>query len=708
MEVDLDLTTCWAKGEQYNAGILEIDAFDWGLPESSSLTEVPQDSIAVEQLLVDAVNGRPDRAPAEGEATVIKAPTTANETPAQQATHVGYVPPYFDEPAELDSKEPAAPTDATEKLEQDAEPNSGIANVETELQLDGPPEQHIEQSIRTEFAAAHEHTQQEHAEDEEIEQGEQQLAKSVEALEEPVEKYGELEDAAPRSDAAPGEDVAATGDAKDEAEELDAPTEDFDEFSTLIMDLDEVTAPENAFDAQSTEIKDNQDIDMPQQDQATEGTARTPVVPKLAAASATKSPPEKTLPLRDSMPVQHLQPAAPSSPGVTLPELVGPIRDTPSANRIGFMRALWQQRARSSTPALLPSPMPDVVVRQPTVMATSSAVEGLVNTTSAKEALKTTPDSDVHGDGSGGGGEVIAGKLLANDEEWLLHLIEQATSPVKAIDPDDAAVNIDSAAAHLQSIESPEVRVQSQLARSDGQLKRELSSSPDPLQGPPTKKARLLDAYGVTESPMGLQDEEGEDRDISMGDEHADTSKNDDSLGNDAASLEILKSDLPTPVVTKKTTRAASKASALTDPPTLITAGKSAGAKSQKTSGMPTDSPATTKVAKKPRAISKRKASASSDPAPASDAVKKPRASNKRTLSAAAGSSASADAETTPPAKIRRVSGVSSTEMRALVNQSVQKRITTSPNVKTRKKTQDIAESKPSGAAAGKKRHSKG
>ncbi|KAK5699463.1 hypothetical protein LTR17_023233, partial [Elasticomyces elasticus] len=666
---------------QYNAGILEIDAFDWGLPESPPHTEVPQDIIAVEQTLVDAVNGRPGLATAKGEATKIEAHTTAVDARTQQATHLGYVPPYYDEPAELDSKEPAASTDTTEKLAQDAEPSSEIANVESELQLDGPPEQHIEQSIRTEIAAAHEPTQQEHEDDEEIEQGEQQLAKSIEELEEPAEKYGELEDTTPRSDAAPGEDVAATGDAKDEAEELDAPTEDFDEFSTLIMDLDEVTAPENAFDAPPTEIKDIQDILEPQQEQITQAT--TPVGLKLAAASATQSPAEQTLPLRASIPVQHLQPAALSSPSVTLPELVSPIKETSLATRTDSMKALWQQRARSSTPALLPSPMPDVVVRQPTIMATNGAVQGVVNTTSANDALKAAPDSGVHG--VGGGGKLIVGELPGNGEEGLLHLIEQTTSPVQAIDPGDATVDIDISAAHLDPTASLGIRVQPQLVRPDGPLKRELSSSPDPLQGPPTKKARLLDASGVTESPVGSNEEEGEDGDISMGEEHTDTSKNDDSLGNNAASLEILKSDLPTPTVTKKTTRAASKASAITDPPTPITAGKSAGTKTKKTSGIPIESPATTKVAKKPRAISKKTASASSDPAPANDAVKKPRASNKRTLSAAAGSSASADADTTPPAKIRRVSGVSSTELRALVNQSVQKRI--SPNVKTRRKT---------------------
>ncbi|KAK3651497.1 hypothetical protein LTR56_005639 [Elasticomyces elasticus] len=676
MEVDLDLTTCWAQGEQYNAGILEIDAFDWGLPESLPHTEVPQVIVAVERLLVDAVDERPDHAVAGGEAIVIKAPTTAIETPTQQATH-------------------------------DAEPSSEIANAETKLQLDGPLEQHIEQSIRTEFAAAHGPTQQEHEDDEEIEQGEQQLAKSIEALEEPVEAHGGLEDAAPRSDATPGEDVVAIADAKDEAEELGAPAEDFDEFSTLIMDLDLVTAPENAFDAQSTEIKDDQDIDMPQQDQATEAsTATTAVVPKLDAASATQSPTQQTLPLRDSIPIQQLQPAVPSSPSVTLPELVSHIRETSLATRTDSMKAIWQQRARSSTPALLPSPMPDVVVRQPMMVATNSAMERLVNTTWANEAMEATPDSDVHGDD--GGGEVIADELLADDEEGLLHLIEQTTSPVKATDPGDATVDVGGAAAHIESIESPEVLAQPQFVKTDSQLKRELSSSPDPLQGPPTKKARLLDASGVTEDPVGSNEEEGEDGDISMGEEHADTSKNDDGLGNNAASLEILKSDLPTPTVTKKTTRAAAKARAVTDPPTPIAAGKAARAKTKKIQGVPTDSPATTNAAKKPRAISKRTASASSDPAPANDTVKKPRAGNKRTLSAAAGSAASADAETTPPAKIRRVSGVSSTEMRALVNQSVQKRIITSPNVKTRRKTQDIAESKPSGAAAAKKRHSKG
>ncbi|KAK5727486.1 hypothetical protein LTR15_003382 [Elasticomyces elasticus] len=707
MEVDLDLTTCWAKGEQYNAGILEIDSFDWGLPESPPHIEVPRSIIAVEQLLVDAVNGRPDYAAAEGEATVIEAPSTAIETTTQQATHVGYVPPYYDEPAELDSKEPVAPMDATEELEQDAEPSFEIANVETELQLDGPPEQHIEQSIRTEFAAAHEPTRQEHEDDEKIEQGEQRLAKSIEELEEPIENYGELEDAAPRSDAAPGEDVTAAGDAKDEAEELDAPTGDFDEFSTLIMDLEEVTALEHIPDAQSTEIMDLQDILEPQQEQVTEAT--THVVPKLAAVNATQSPTEQTLPWRNNIPVQQLQPAAPSSPGVTLPELVSPIKETSLAGRLDSMKAIWQQRARSSTPALLPSPMPDVVVRQPMMMAANGAVEGLVNTISADEAdeaLGVTLDSNVHEDS--GDGEVLAGELPANDEEGLLHLIEQATSPIKAVDAGDATVGLESSAAHLEPTASPGIRVQPQFVRPDGQLKRELSSSPDPLQGPPTKKARLLGAPGVTESPVGSNEEEGEDGDISMGKEHADTSKNDDSLSNNAAALEILKSDLPTPTVTKKTTRAASKASALTDPPTPITAGKSAGAKTKKTSVIPNESPTATNAAKKPRTISKRKASGSSDPAPTSDAVKKPRASNKRTLSAAAGSSASADADTTPPAKTRRVSGVSSMEMRALVNQSVQKRITTSPNVKTRKKTQDIAESKPSGAAAAKKRHAKG
>ncbi|KAK4900841.1 hypothetical protein LTR27_002023 [Elasticomyces elasticus] len=700
MEVDLDLTTCWAKSEQYNAGILEIDAFDWGLPESPPHIKVLHGNIALEPSRANVSGGSADLAIAlapttEPETAGIEPANTALELPTQQATHVVYVPPYYDDPARLDSKELAAPSNATEQLEQDEVPNSEIANVETKLQSAEPPEQHIEQSFRTEFAAAHEPTQQEHEDDEGIEQGEQQLAKSIEELEEPVEKYGELEDAAPRSDVGPGEDVAATGDAKDEAEELDAPTEDFDEFSTLIMDLDEVTAPENVVDAQSTEIKGNQDIDMPQQDQATEAsTATTPVGLKLDAARATQSPTEKTLPLRYSIPVQQLQPATPSSPSVTLPELVSHIKETSLATRTDSMKAIWQQRARSSTPALLPSPMPDVVVRQPIMMATNSAVEGLLNTTSADEALEATPDSNGHD--ASDSGEAIVGELPANDEEGLLHLIEQTTSPVKGTEPGDPTVDIGSAAVHLESIESPEVLVQPQLARSDGQLKRELSSSPDPLQGPPTKKARLLDASGVTESAVGSNEEEGEDGDISMGEEPTDSSK--DSLGNNAASLEILKSDLPTPAVTKKTTRAAAKAIALTDPPTPIAASKSARAKTKRTSGRRSHEPS-----------ARRQRVASSDPALANDTMKKPRASNKRTLSAAAGSSASADAETTPPpAKIRRVSGVSSTEMRALVNQSVQKRITTSPNVKTRKKTQDIAESKPSGAAAAKKRHSKG
>ncbi|KAK4962036.1 hypothetical protein LTR10_002533 [Elasticomyces elasticus] len=709
MEVDLDLTTCWAKGEQYNAGILEIDAFDWGLPKSPPRIEAPRDIADVTPLPANVYPDSPNLAskvapPTESERVDVEPPTTATNLPTQQVTHVGYVPPYYEEPVELESKEPAAPENATEQLGHDEEPDFNIADVEAERQIDELAEQQIKASICTESAAALicEPTQQEPVDDEKIEQSGHQQAESPEKLEEPVEKHAKSEDTAPLSNAAAGGDIAETGDARDEAEELDAPAEDFDEFSTLIMDLDEVTAPENILDVQSTEIKDLQDIFEPQQEQVTEAT--TPVVPKLAAVSATQSPTEQTLPLRDSIPVQQLQPAAPSSPNVTLPELVSPIKETSLAGRLDSMKAIWQQRARSSTPALLPSPMPDVVVRQPIMMAANSAVEGLVNTTLANKALGATPNSNVHDDS--GDGEEIASEIPANDEEGLLHLIEQTTSPAKAVDAGDATVDIDSSAAHLDPTASPGIRVQPQFVRPGGQLKRELSSSPDPLQGPPTKKARLLDASGVTESPVGSDEEEGEHGDISMGEEHADTPKNDDSLSNNAPSLEIVKSDLPTPTVTKKTTRAAAKASALTDSPTPITAGKSAGAKTKKTSGIPIDSPTATNAAKKPRAIGKKTASASSDPAPANDAVKKPRATNKRTLSAAAGSSASADADTTPPAKIRRVSGVSSTEMRALVNQSVQKRI--SPNVKTRRKTQDIAESKPNGAAAAKKRHSKG